>query len=102
MANPKGNPNIAEYGKKTQFNGCTAVIAGQESQKVQAVQRSYYELAKDNVPLEHRLAHIQKLDEMAQDGDIKALELLLKILKEYEDKLSVEGSGIEIRVHNVE
>ena len=101
MANPKGNPNIAEYGKKTQFNGCTAVVAGQESQKVQAVQRSYYELAKDNVPLEHKLAHIQKLDEMAQNGDIKALELLLKILKEYEDRLTVESECIEIHFNAV-
>lgn len=105
MANPKGNPNIVEYGKATRFgtgNGCTAADAGRKSQEAQAVARSYYELAKGEVSDEMKLAHIKMLEEHALDGDIKALELLLKIMKEYEDKLSVEGNGFEIRVHNVE
>lgn len=105
MANPKGNPNIAEYGKETRFGterGCNPVVAGDLGNKSQAAARSYYEIAKGEVSDDTRLAHIRMLEERALNGDIKALELLLKILNEYEDKVSVEGSGIEIRVHNVE
>lgn len=37
MAKNKGNPNIAEYGKNTQFgNGLSAVECGKASQQVQA------------------------------------------------------------------
>lgn len=105
MANPKGNPNIVEYGKETRFGtkrGCNPVVAGDLGNKAQENARSYYEIAKGEVSDETRLAHIRMLEERALGGDVKALELLLKILKEYEDKVSVEGSGIEIRVHNVE
>ena len=105
MANPKGNPNIVEYGKATRFGterGCSAVVAGDLGNKSQENARSYYEIAKAEVSDETRLAHIRMLEKRALNGDIKALELLLKILKEYEDKVSVEGSGIEIKVHNVE
>ena len=105
MARPGGNPNISDYGKDTRFGserGYNAAIAGQKGNEAQAVARSYYEIAKGEVSDETRLAHIRMLEERSLKGDIKALELLLKILKEYEDKVNVEGNGIEIRVHNVE
>lgn len=105
MANPKGNPNIVEYGKATRFGterGCNPVEASKKGNESQAVWRSYYEIAKENITVEDQVSQIEVLKRLALNGDIKALELLLKILKEYEDKLSVESNGIEIKVHNVE
>ena len=89
----KGNPNIAEYGKNTRFGserGCDPVEAGRKGNETQAVMRSYYDVASALVTLEDRAEHIEKLKELAAKGDIKALELLLRILKEYEDKLNVD------------
>lgn len=97
MARPGGNPDIVEYGKDTRFGserGCNAAIAGQKGNESQAAARSYYEIAKGEVSDETRLAHIRMLEDRALNGDIKALELLLKILKEYEDKISVEAGVV--------
>ena len=40
------------------------------------------------------MAQIEVLKRMAEKGDLKALELLLKVLKEYENKISVEASMV--------
>lgn len=40
MANPKGNPNIAKAGKKTRFNGCSAVEAGKKGAAVTNAMKS--------------------------------------------------------------
>ena len=97
MANPKGNPKIAEYGKLTRFGserGCSAIEAGKKGNKSQAVRRSYYDVANELVTDEDRMAQIEVLKRMAEKGDLKALELLLKVLKEYENKISVEASMV--------
>ena len=94
MARPGGNPDIVNIGKNTQFNGKTAAIAGKKSQEAQAVRRSYFDVANELVTDEDRMAQIEVLKKMALNGDIKATELLLKILKEYENKISVEASMV--------
>ena len=62
--------------------------------KAQAVRRSYYDVANELVTDEDRMAQIEVLKRMAENGDLKALELLLKVLKEYENKISVEASMV--------
>ena len=53
MANPKGNPNIAEYGKLTRFGtagrGCSAVDAGELGNKSQAATRALMAKIADKV-----------------------------------------------------
>lgn len=72
-----------------------ARIAGKASGSARAAYASYYDVARENVTDEERLAHIEKLKELFLDkGDIKALELLLRILKEYEDKISVDNTVV--------
>lgn len=68
--------------------------AGAKGNKAQAVRRSYYDVANELVTDEDRMAQIEVLKRMAQGGDLKAVELLLKILKEYENKISVEASMV--------
>ena len=49
MANTNGNPNIAEYGKKTQFNGCSAVDANEKSREKARQNREERKLIKDRI-----------------------------------------------------
>ena len=75
MANPKGNPNIAEYGKKTQFNGCTAVDAGKKSQMIQAAAKEVMYLIAGKLPPEEAAdVFVQKL----MSGDLNAWRLFLE------------------------
>ena len=69
--------------------------AGKASGEARSAYASYFDIARENVSNEERLAHIEKLKELfLEKGDIKALELLLKILKEYEDKISVDSTMV--------
>lgn len=49
MANYKGNPDIAEYGKETQFNGCSAVKANEKSREKARANREERKLIKDRI-----------------------------------------------------
>lgn len=89
------HPNSrANLSKGHPFNEETARKAGQKSQEAQAVRRSYFDVANELVTDEDRMAQIEVLKRMALKGDIKATELLLKILKEYENKISLDASMV--------
>ena len=62
--------------------------------KAKAVRRSYFDVANELVTDEDRMAQIEVLKKLALSGDIKATELLLKILKEYENKISLDASMV--------
>lgn len=49
MANKNGNPNIAELGKKTQFNGCSAVVANEKSREKARQNREENKLIKERI-----------------------------------------------------
>lgn len=49
MANYEGNPDIAKYGAKTQFNGCSAVVANEKSREKARENRKEHKLIKDRI-----------------------------------------------------
>lgn len=102
MANPKGNPNIAEYGKETRFGtagrGCSAVDAGALGNKSQARTREIMNLIAEKLPDGASDVLVEKM--MA--GDLAAWRLWFEYTTEKpKETLSVESDGIEIHFNAV-
>ena len=101
--NPNSRKNLIVNSERTpKERKEQARIAGEASGKARAAYATYFDVSLEDVTEEDIRAQIKVLKALALDGDIRAIELLMKIRKEYENKVSVEGNGIEIKVHNVE
>ena len=72
MARPGGNPDIVNIGKKTQFDGNTAVIANKKSQDSKAFTKELMNLVAGKIDAEKAAT---KLVERIEAGDLKALAL---------------------------
>lgn len=68
--------------------------AGKASGEARAARATYYDIATDNITAEDIAAQIEVLKQMALKGDIRAIELLLKILREYENKVSIDTNTV--------
>ena len=72
MARPGGNPDIVNIGKKTQFDGNTAVIANKKSQDAKAFTKELMNLVAGKIDAEKAS---KKFVERIEAGDLKALQL---------------------------
>lgn len=103
MANPKGNPKIAEYGKDTRFGttgrGCSAVDAGALGNKSQAATREVMNLIASKLPPDEAAdVFIEKL----MSGDLAAWKLWMEYTAEKpKETLGIESDSIEIHFNAV-
>jgi len=76
MANPKGNPNITEYGHETRFGapgrGCSAAEDGRKGNDSQAFTRALMSEVSKKVDLEKAS---KELASLIENGNLKALSL---------------------------
>lgn len=99
MANPKGNPNIAEYGKNTRFCGCSAVDAAKRKHEREAVTRDLMDAVAGGLNIEVAAA---RLAELIEAGDLTAWKLWLEYTMEKpKETVNVESDGIEIHFNAV-
>ena len=85
---PKGhNPNsrkaLAENGKKTQFSGEYAARMAERSHEVRRNISKFSEAAREALSQDRREGLVNSLIEQAEAGNIKAFELMLKLIGEF-------------------
>ena len=88
--------NISKYNKsltpeESSERGRQAGIA---SGQARAARATYYDIATENITPADIEAQIETLKKMALKGNIRAIELLLKILREYETKVNIDSNTI--------
>jgi len=71
----KGNPNIAEYGKNTQFCGCSAVEAAKKRHEKEAVTKELMQAVADGLDIGKAS---QKFVQLIEKGDLNAWRLWLE------------------------
>lgn len=71
----KGNPNIAEYGKKTRFCGCSAVDAAKKKHEKEAVTKELMDAVANKLDIDKASA---RLAELVAKGDLNAWKLWLE------------------------
>ena len=77
MANPKGNPNIVEYGKNTRFGterGCNPAEAADLSNKSQAASKAVFDLTAEGLDFAKAAKAMQ---EGLENGDWRAWQIWL-------------------------
>ena len=103
MANPKGNPNITEYGHETRFGqpgrGCSAADDARKSNAVQKATKEVMELIAGKLPPEEAAdVFIEKL----MNGDLSAWRLWLEYTAEKpKETVGIESDNIEIHFNAV-
>jgi len=71
----KGNPNIAEYGKNTQFCGCSAVEAAKKRHEKEAVTKELMQAVADGLDIGKAS---EKFVQLIEKGDLNAWRLWLE------------------------